>query len=124
MNQTIGNNIKQYRERLGLTQTVVAGYLDIPREMVSYYETGKRPISVQKLESLSDLFGVDLYDLLEEDARLQSADLYFAFRTGEMDPQSLQSIAQFRRIVKNYLKMQNLAQEEQDHGTDSEEMGE
>ena len=43
-NGIIGQNIQQFRNRLGISQAVLSDYLAISREMLSYYETGTRNI--------------------------------------------------------------------------------
>ena len=43
-NPTLANNLKRLREQLGYTQEFVAKYLDTPREIISFYETGQRGV--------------------------------------------------------------------------------
>lgn len=105
LNETVGTNIHQFRDRLGSTQSSVAEYLGISRELISYYETGARPVPTDHLQKLADLFGIDAYDLLEADSAQQQANMAFAFRADELTPEDLGSIAAFQRIVNNYLKM-------------------
>ena len=110
-NAIIGENIKSYRERLHLTQHQVAECLGISRELVSLFETGKREISLEKLESLADLFGVELVNLIEEDSDLVVTDLAFAYRSEEMTNDDLRQISEFKRIIKNYLKISQMLNE-------------
>lgn len=105
INETVGQNIRQFRERLGFNQAAVAEYLGISREQISYYETGARPAPTDHLQRLADLFGIDAYDLLEADSAQQQANTAFAFRSDELTPEDLASMASFQRIVNNYLKM-------------------
>jgi transcriptional regulator with XRE-family HTH domain len=107
-NTIIGKNIKAYREKLQLSQKQLADWLGVSREMISYYESGKREIDLRKLESLAELFGIELINILEEDSYLVSSDLAFAFRSGEIADEDLKQISHFRRIIKNYLKMKQL----------------
>lgn len=106
--ETVGQNIRQFRERLGFTQAIVADYLGIAREQVSYYETATRPVSTDHLQKLADLFGIDAYDLLETDSAQQQVNINLAFRAEDLTASDLVSIAQFRRVVSNYLKMQQV----------------
>ncbi len=101
----IGGTIKNFRERLGLTQENVAKYLNVKREMISYYERGERDVPVQQLEALADLFGVELIDLIEEDPARVQANVAFAFRSDDLSTVDLKGIAHFRKIVKNYLML-------------------
>lgn len=105
----IGSNIKMIRERLGYTQDDLAKYLSVPRPTISYIETGERPCTFDHLERLSVLFNVDLANLLEEDGNAQTLNCAFAFRTNELSPTDLDSIADFQLVVRNYMKMKNLA---------------
>ncbi|OJF76550.1 MAG: hypothetical protein BKP49_06130 [Treponema sp. CETP13] len=57
---TIGNNIKQYREYNSITQKELSDYLACSREMIRYYENNTRVPSVHILNKISDLFGIDL----------------------------------------------------------------
>ena len=98
-------NIKVLRNKIGLTQEDVAKYLGIQREIISYYETGSRDISLEHYEKLADLFGVELQDLLETDLTLVKVNEAFAFRATEITNEDLKQIVIFRKIVKNHLKM-------------------
>lgn len=103
----IGQNILQYRELLGLNQQQTGEYLGVTREFISLIETGKREISLGNLDKLANLFGVELEDLLEEDKQMVNTKLAFAFRSDETE-EDLSQIADFKKIVLNYLKMDSL----------------
>ena len=105
----IGSNIRKIRERLGYTQDDLANYLKVQRPMISYFETGERECSFNHLEKLCKLFNIDLADLLEEDENAQTLNYAFAFRTNDLTSTDLESIADFQLVVKNYMKMKNLA---------------
>lgn len=109
-----GRNIKAYRERLNLSQQEVADFLDVPREMISYWENGQREINLEKLEKLSDLFGIDLINLLEENEQITQADLALAFRSDGLNQSDLEQISTFNRIIKNYLKIQEIKTKNED----------
>ena len=104
----IGNNIKTCREKLSLTQDTLANYLGVKREMISYYENGKRSIELAKLEKLADLFDVELSDLLKETTSQIELDLTFAFRSEGLEDTDIKSIGEFQKIVRNYLKMKTI----------------
>jgi len=105
----IGLNIKRIRERLGYTQDDLANYLKVQRPIISNIETGDKECSFDHLERLAALFNVDLTDLLEEDENAQALNYAFAFKTKELTTTDLDSIADFQLVVKNYMKMKNLA---------------
>ncbi len=107
----IGGNIKSYRQRMGLKQEDLARYLDIQRESVAYYESGARQIPLEKMEKLADLFGVDLYDLFEENETRKNVNVALAFRADDISTEDLVHIAEFRKIVHNYIKLKELSEE-------------
>jgi transcriptional regulator with XRE-family HTH domain len=108
----IGSNIKAYRNIFGYTQDHLAKFLGIDRSTISYYERGEREISVIHLEKLADLFCVDIDNLVENNPELRKADLAFAFRKDGLDDLDLKSIADFQKVVKNYIKIVKLAKGE------------
>ena len=106
--QIIGKNISYFRGIARLSQNQLAAFLGISRELISYYENGKRDIPVTSLNKLSDLFGVEVEELLEEDMKISNANLAFAFRREDLQSSDLEKIASFKRVVLNYIKMKNL----------------
>lgn len=109
----IGAALKAYREKNQLSQEAVASYLDIKRELLSYYENDVREAPVELLEKLADLYGAELSDFFEEDLNTLNTNVALAFRADAIEKQDLKALAQFRKIVKNYLKMLAI---EQKHG--------
>ena len=108
---TIGVNIRLYREKNSLTQKAIADYLNISRELISYYETGERTPQLEVLTKLSDLFGIDLEDLLEESEEKTQENVVLAFRNKDFSNDDLKEIAGFKKIIKNFLKMERLMEE-------------
>lgn len=111
MDNIVGTNIKLLREKLGLTQEAVALYLDVTRQQFIRYEKGETSISSEKLTKLSDLFSVDEYDFYDENLSNIQTNLAFAFRVNNLTTTDLQTIAEFKRIAKNYLKMKSFIHE-------------
>lgn len=108
-NAVIGKNIKALREEMGLSQQALAHYLGISHALISYYEAGTRPVPTAQLSKLASLFCLDEYDFYEEDARLRKVNMAFAFQADQIREEDLQSIAQFKKIVRNYLNMKKVA---------------
>jgi len=104
----IGRNLKDYRLNLGYSQDQIAKYLGVDRSTISHYETGDRDASLVHLSKLADLFGIELEDFSEPDAVNKAVKLAFAFRKEGFYDQDLESIASFQRIVKNYIKMNEM----------------
>jgi transcriptional regulator with XRE-family HTH domain len=113
LDKTIGKNLKTYRESLGYTQDHVANFLEIDRSLISHYENSDREISIVHLQRISDLFGIEIEDLMEEDAVKMNANMAFAFRgEGALAKDDIFSIAAFQKMVKNYINMKRLADEQ------------
>jgi transcriptional regulator with XRE-family HTH domain len=64
----IGSRIREYREAKGWTQRDLAGRLDVFAREISRLESGESQPSFLRLVDLSELFGVDVGDLLEKDS--------------------------------------------------------
>jgi len=107
----LGENLKKYREYNSFTQQDLADYLGFPREMISYYESGNRTPSVEILLNISDLFGIELDELLEESSEIVDENLVLAFRRGDINLENIKEIASFKKIIKNYMKMTRLLTE-------------
>lgn len=104
-NTTIGENIRILREKMGVTQQVLANYLGTSREQIGYYEIGQRTVPSAQLTKLANLFCMHEYDFYEDDLQSRSINMALAFRADELQQEDLQSIAQFKKIVHNYLSM-------------------
>ena len=57
------------------------------------------------MEKLADLYGCDLFLLYEEDADIVKNMLTTAFRVDDLSADDMKQIADFKAVVKNYLKM-------------------
>ncbi len=104
----IGPILKAYREKNDLSQEAVASFLGIKRELLSYYENNSREPSKEVLENLANLYGAELVDFFETDLDHIKTNVAFAFRATNVNDTDLKQIAQFRKVVKNYLKIVEL----------------
>ena len=68
-------------------------------------ETNERTASLNNLEKLADLFGVELADLISDDGNNVTVTASLAFRADEVQVAELEQVSKLRSIVKNYLKM-------------------
>ena len=107
----IGINLKEFRKKFGYEQEDIAQYLKVDRSTISLYENSQREISIVQLHRIADLFGIELEDLIEPDSANKSANLAFAFRSNGINESDLTSIASFKKVVKNYIKMKKIANE-------------
>jgi|JFJP01.1.fsa_nt_gi transcriptional regulator with XRE-family HTH domain len=108
MEATTGLVIKGLRERYGYTQEKLASFLEIKREMVSFYENNEREVPLEVLEKLSDLFGVELAVFFSETVEEAMAEVVFAFRKDSVNESDMEKLSDFGKIVKNYLKINRL----------------
>ena len=96
------------REASGFTQKHVADFLGIQRSTYSNYETGDRELPLSVMEKLADLYGCDTFALYEENMDVMESMLATAFRVDDLSAEDMAQIADFKRIVKSYLKMDYL----------------
>ena len=108
MNAIVGNNLKQLREFNNFSQEHVANFLSINRSTYSNYELGERETPFEILEKVSHLYGSDLYVLFEENEEIFNEALVCTFRVDNLSNSDLQEIADFKDIVKSYLKISRL----------------
>jgi transcriptional regulator with XRE-family HTH domain len=108
MTNTIGNNIREFRTKLGITQDELASYCGIQRTMISYFETGEREISLLHLDKIAEYMNIDMDAFLKENTNEIKPDLALAFRANELSASDRESIASFKSIVKNYIKMKKI----------------
>jgi transcriptional regulator with XRE-family HTH domain len=105
MENKIGYNIKTFREKSGINQQDIANYCGISRELLSYYETGKREVSLLHLEKIAEYLNIGFEIFLADNPIDIQPDLALAFRADELSASDRESITCFKRIVKNFLKM-------------------
>lgn len=64
-NQTkLSNNIKTFRQQLGLTQEQLANLLNGKKSLISNYENGYSTPDIEILIKLADIFNVSLDELV------------------------------------------------------------
>lgn len=112
INQIVGENLKKIREFSGFTQKQIAEAIGIERSAYSNYEAGTRDVPYDVLEKISNIFGCEPYILFEDDVLADNEILAAAFRISDLDESDLKEISNFKDIVKSYLKMERIAQNE------------
>jgi len=111
--EIIGRRLQSARKKAGFTQEQVANYLKVPREYMSYYETGSRAVDMLTIDRLADLYGYDIAYFLdpEEIDDFQAASAAFRLTekpTEKLSPQTLEVVARARRIAINMSKLNKL----------------
>jgi len=108
MNTIIGKNLKQLRDFNRFSQDQVSEFLAIKRSTYSNYESGEREAPLDVLEKVSHLYGCDLHLILEENSDAIQEMLICTFRVDHLSESDLHEIANFKEIVKSYLKINRL----------------
>ncbi len=99
MTNIIGGNIKELREKMGFSQMSIARFLNVDQSMISKIEKGERKISSDMLEKLACLLGVPAELII--DHRIETTNLSFAFRTGNLTIEDMETISVINRIALN-----------------------
>lgn len=95
--------LRVLREKFQYTQEEVSKYLGISQPAYLKYETGETEVSLEGLEKLARLYGIDEYDILENN--MEQVNFAYAFRRDGVA--NLEEVAHFQQIVKNYIMMSN-----------------
>ncbi len=72
---SIGNRIKEYREKLGMTQKEVAEILGVEAKAVSKYELGLAEPNIESLRRLADTFKITVDELIAEEKKLDISNV-------------------------------------------------
>ena len=107
-NKAIGKRLQSIRESTGFTQEQVAKYLGTKREIISYIETGARPVSTLMLQRLADLYGYKFSYFVDESVKEDGPQVAKAFRVSDLSDRDLPIIAQVKRIALNLDSLYNL----------------
>ena len=67
-NISLGEKIRDYRKKAGLSQEQLAEELNVSRQAITKWETNKGVPDISNLIAISDEFGVTLDELIKEDA--------------------------------------------------------
>lgn len=104
----IAENIKQLREVNGFSQDNIADFLGINHSIYSDYEAGKQELPLAIIERLADLYGFEICSLYEDDIDMTKAMIVSPFKINNLSPEDMSQIADFKRVVRNYTKMEML----------------
>ena len=100
----INERIKNFRNRLHLSQEYVANFLGINRATYTQMENGKRKITAEDISRLSELFGVTADALLNEN-KISQPSTVFARRFEKLDENDQAEIMNLIKF-KEQMKMQ------------------
>lgn len=107
---TIYEKLKMMREKAGLRQGQIAGYLGVTQTFISKVETGERNLTVDQLESIVNLYGYSLaaFEGMDQDAH----PIRFAFRAQDVSQDDLRTIADIGKIAINSRFMAAMLEED------------
>ena len=98
----IHDRIKNYRNRLHLSQEYVANFLGINRATYTQMENGKRKITAEDISRLSELFGVTADALLNENKISQPSTVFARSfeKLDENDQAEIMNLIKFKEQMK------------------------
>ena len=67
LQRRVGQHLRRYRERQGLSQEAFAEVLNVHRTYMGSVERGERNLSLQSVERFASTLGIDALDLLTAD---------------------------------------------------------
>lgn len=105
MSKRYKTSIRRVREHAGFTVAQAACYLGLTEKAMKAVERVDTPPTIQQLEALSDLYCVQLVEMLEGP---DGTSPQYTFKGSVLKKQALDGIAQFHRIAKNYVKLRVL----------------
>ena len=103
--ETLLKNLKTLRERHKFSQQTIAGYLGLDQTTISKIEKGDRQITVDMLDKLACLYGIQPSDFMSDEI---SAGFKYAFRAKEVTVDDLNSISTINRIALNSRFMERI----------------
>lgn len=104
--QYVGQRIREVRERLGLTQDAVAKHLGVTRPVVTNIELGKRPLNLEELGKLADLFGYPPSYFLTEDETQDRVEVIF--RAQGLDEQDRVKLSWLHGFLRDFRDIRDL----------------
>lgn len=69
----LGLRLKALRKARGMTQSQVAKYLGVSRDIIAKIELGNRIVTKVEMEKLADFYGQDAKSLVSEDFKVEDA---------------------------------------------------
>lgn len=104
----VSNKLKSLRNKMALSQSDIADACGFPREIISYYESEKREVSLLHLEQIASFFNVDLEYFLSDDENFEP-EFALAFRADELSSTDRVKVGEFKKVVTNFLKMKSIS---------------
>ncbi len=114
-NETIAQNLRKIREIKGLRQESVATKLGITTNGYGKIERGETTLSIDRLNQLASVFGVELNDILHLDERvvyhiqnMRNSAPHGTVNNYSLTPKDLHDIHQNMDALQRMIEQQNL----------------
>ncbi|MCQ8213151.1 helix-turn-helix transcriptional regulator [Cetobacterium somerae] len=101
--------LKKLRETNGLTQEDVAKIIGVQREVISYYEHGKREIPVTNLKKLLNFLGIELEDF--KNGKYEKK-IQVAYRKDDISEEDFNQVIWLNKFVMNLSDLKKINTEE------------
>ena len=101
-------SLYNYRIANGISVDAISNFLGIDPEFYPRYESGEFVLDIESLEKLADLYGINTIDFYD-DKVVKNSILRYLFNDSNRTvilTSDLEEIAKFRRIIKEYEKME------------------
>jgi Zn-dependent peptidase ImmA (M78 family)/transcriptional regulator with XRE-family HTH domain len=110
--------LRTARERAGLSQDAAAAAAGINRVLLSYYETGRRPVPVPTASTLARLYGTDLDRILIGDETMRAAvgggidvsGILYRASPPAIDDTARDCLILFERYLREYVELATVLQ--------------
>lgn len=101
--------LKEFRAKINLTQEEVGKIMGVQREVVSYYETGKREMPITNLKKLLNFIGISLEDFKEGHFEKK---IQVAYRKEQIVDEDFEEIIWLNNFVMNLSELKKINNEE------------
>lgn len=105
----IGERLKFLREQANLSQKQLSNYLNIDQSYLSKIESNERAVTVELLDKLAILYGVELSDFENDNVGIKQ--MRFSLRSKQIDVEDLNAIADINNIAANTALMAKLLED-------------
>jgi Zn-dependent peptidase ImmA (M78 family)/DNA-binding XRE family transcriptional regulator len=107
----LGEELKNVRKKLGMTQEDVSDILDVARTTVTAIEKGERQVRPDELIKLAETFNKDVHDFLRVKKSVESFRVQFraAYQRSKKENDEINSIIdEFEQLCRDYLELEEL----------------
>jgi transcriptional regulator with XRE-family HTH domain len=101
---SLGENLKAFREACGCTQQEAADYLGLLQEQICCFEKGQEVPSAPQLLQLCDLYGVDLEEFYQESFAGSGKATVFKLHRESFNPEDWKTWYLSEKLSKTILK--------------------